>query len=76
MNTYEIIKQQMTKKSQPGTMGRSVELNDCCDLFVRIMHNLTDKGESVKTLNADDEVREALLARRGIEELRGAGVLL
>ena len=75
MNTYEIIKQQMTKKSRPGTMGRSMELNDCCDLFVRIMHNITDKEESVKTMNADDEVREALLARRGIEELRSAGVL-
>ena len=56
-------------------MGRSMELNDCCDLFVRIMHNITDKEESVKTMNADDEVREALLARRGIEELRSAGVL-
>jgi hypothetical protein len=75
MNTYEIIKQQMTKKSRPGTMGRSMELNDCCDLFVRIMHNITDKEESVKTMNADDEAREALLARRGIEELRSAGVL-
>lgn len=75
MNTYEIIKQQMTKKSRPGTMGRSMELNDCCDLFVRIMHNLTDKDESVKTMNADDEARDALLSKRGIEELRAAGVL-
>ena len=75
MNTYEIIKQQMTKKSRHGTMGRSMELNDCCDLFVRIMHNITDKEESVKTMNADDEVRDAILSRRGIEELRSAGVL-
>lgn len=56
-------------------MGRSMELNDCCDLFVKIMHNLTDKEESVKSMNADDEVRDAILSRRGIEELRSAGVL-
>lgn len=75
MNSWEIIKQEMTRNSQPGTLGRSADLNQCGDLFVKLMHNLTDKEVSVESMNKDEEVREAILNRRGIEEMKKAGVL-
>ena len=76
MNSWEIIKQELTKKSRPGTMGRNIEMNQCAELFVRLMHNLTDSEAATESMNKDDECRDGLLARRGIEELREAGVLL
>ena len=57
-------------------MGRNIEMNQCAELFVRLMHNLTDREAATESMNKDDECRDGLLARRGIEELREAGVLL
>ena len=75
MNSWEIIKTESTKNSQPKTFGRSIEINLAANLFVKIMHNLTDKDVAKKSMNEDMEVRDALLARRGIEDFRKAGVL-
>jgi len=75
MNSWEIIKAELTRKSQPGTMGRNIEMNQCAELYVRLMHNLTDQEAATESMNKDDECREGLLARRDIEELRKAGVL-
>lgn len=75
MNTWEILKKELTKSSRPDTMGRNIDVNSCATLFVKIMHNLTDREESVKSMNSDEEVKNALLARRGIQELQKAGVL-
>jgi hypothetical protein len=75
MSTYEIMKAEMTKDSRPGTMGRNMDINACCDLFVKIMNNLVDKDESVASMNTDNEVRTAILNRKGIDDLRAAGVL-
>ena len=76
MNSWEIIKQELTKKSRPGTLGRNIDMNQCAELYVRLMHNLTDREAATESMNKDDECRDGLLARRGIKELREAGVLL
>ena len=75
MNTFQIMKAMLTEDSEPGTMGRSIDVNKCCELFVAIMYNLKDKDEAVASMNADEDVRRALLARNGIKELKAAGVL-
>lgn len=75
MNSWEIIKSEMTKDSRPGTMGRNIDMNRCSELFVAIMHKLTDREVSVESMNKDDECRAGLMARGGIKELRDAGVL-
>lgn len=75
MNSWEIIKAELTKKSRPKTMGRNIEMNQCGDLFVRLMHNLNDREAATESMNKDDECRAAILSRRGIEEIREAGVL-
>lgn len=75
MNSWEIIKAELTKKSRPGTMGRNIDMNQCAELYVKIMHNLTDEKAATESMNKDGECREGILARNGIEELRKAGVL-
>jgi hypothetical protein len=75
MNSWEIIKEELTKKSRPGTMGRNIEMNQCAELYVRLMPNLADREAATESMNKDDECRAALLARSGIDELRKAGVL-
>ena len=75
MNSWEIIKNELTKTSKPKTFGRSIDINLAANLFVKIMHNLTDKDVAKKSMSEDMEVRDALLARRGIEDFRKAGIL-
>lgn len=75
MNSWEIIKQELTKTSRPGTMGRHIDMNLCGDLFVRLRHKLNDQEEATKSMNQDDECRAALLQRRNIKELREAGII-
>lgn len=75
MDSWEIIKSELTKTSKPKTFGRSIDINLAADLFVKIMYNLTDQDIAKKSMNEDMEVRDAILARRGIEDFRKAGVL-
>lgn len=75
MNSWEIIKTELTKTSSPKTLGRSIGVNLAADLFVKIMYNLTDQDIAKKSMNEDMEVRDAILARRGIEDFRKAGIL-
>jgi hypothetical protein len=74
-NSWEIIKEELTKKSTPGTMGRHIDINTCAELYVRLMHNLNDQAAASESMNKDDECRQGILARKGIEELRKSGVL-
>ena len=76
MNSWQIIKTELTKNSKPKTFGRSVDINLAADLFVKLMHSsLVDKDAAIKSMNEDMEVRDAILARCGIEDFRRAGVL-
>lgn len=75
VTSWEIIKEELTSKSRPGTIGRNIEMNQCAELYVRLMHNLTDREAATESMNKDDECREAILARPGIQELREAGVV-
>lgn len=75
MNSWEIIKEQFTRDSTPKTLGRSIAVNQAAELFVRLMPNLTDREAATELMNKDEEVRNALVHRRGIEELREAGVI-
>lgn len=74
-NSWEIIKAELIKKSRPKTLGRSIEINQAAELFVKLMYNLTDREAAVESMNRDEEVKDALMNRDGIEELRMAGVL-
>ncbi len=74
-NSWEIIKSVLVKNSRPQTMGRNIEINQCSDLFVELMNHLIDKNAAVQVFNDDSEVKDAIIARKGIEELRKAGIL-
>jgi hypothetical protein len=75
MNSWEIIKTELTKKSRPNTVGRNIELIQCSDLFMSLNYNLTDRDESLNAFNDDMEVRESLINRKGILELQKAGIM-
>ena len=74
MNSWEILKAELTKTSQPGTMGRAVDLNRCGLVFVCLRDKLTDYAEAEEAMNADEEVREAIKLYPTIEELRNFGL--
>ena len=71
MNSWNIIREYMIADTRPGTLGRMRRINEAGDLFVRVKHLLVDAEVATTALNADSEVRDALLSRRDIEELRG-----
>lgn len=75
MNSWEIIKSELTKTSKPGTMGRNIEVNQCAELFIKLMWNLNDREAATESMNKDEECREALVSRSGIEELRKTGII-
>lgn len=75
MNSWEIIKNEFVYDSKPQTLKRNIVVNQAASLFIRLRHLLVDKDAAVDCLNKDEEVREAILAKAGIDELRKAGVL-
>jgi hypothetical protein len=75
MNTWEIIKNELTRKSKPGTFGRDIDVNIAADVFFKIKQNLKDEGASMEAFNSDDEVRKAILCRKSIDELYDAGII-
>lgn len=75
MNSWEIIKNKFIDDSKPQTLKRNIVVNQAASLFVSLRHCLSDYEIAVATFNKDDEVKDALLARAGIDELRKAGVL-
>lgn len=75
MNTWEIMKKEFSKNSRPETMGRDMDINNCAHLFIKIMHNLKDREESIRVFNDDSEVKNAIISSVGIQELKEAGVL-
>ncbi len=75
-NSWLIIKTYFTKDSTEGSFGYLRQLNNASDLFIQLTHNsLVDKEESIKCFNEDKEVMDAILARRGLDELKDAGVI-
>lgn len=76
MDSWNIIKNELIKKSQPKTTGRDIVLNQCADLFIKLRNKLVDKTIATEEFNKDDELRSALINREGIEELRKSGVIL
>lgn len=77
MNSWKIIKQHFIRDTRSATVGRSRELNSAADLFVDLLDNesFSDQDAAKNAFNADDEVGEALLARKGLSELKKAGIL-
>ena len=75
MNSWEIIKANIVKGYRPGTMGRNIAMSQCAELYIALRHLLCDEEKSTSALNADEEVREALMNSRVIQELRDAGVI-
>jgi len=73
MNSWEIIRKELTKDTKPGTMGRMIALNLCSDLFIKLLAKLNDIYEATITLDADEEMREALLKWKSIEESERQG---
>lgn len=75
MNSWEIIRSKLVIDTSPGTIGRHVQINKCGNLFIALRHLLTDEKIATDALNADPEVKESIVASRGIKELQDAGVL-
>lgn len=75
MNTWQIIKTELTRDSRAGTLGRSVDINLASDLFLKLLPHIKDEDEAKASFNLGEEVREALLNRRGIKELQAAGII-
>lgn len=75
MNSWQIIRSELIGNSQPNTFGRNVKIDLASQLFIKLKNNLIDKEDSIKSFNEDDEVLDAICARKCINELRGAGVI-
>lgn len=75
--SWEIIKQYFVKlqKARVGSFGYQIALNEAIDLFMSLHDNLTDKEESLKAFNADDEVGQALLLKKDIQDFKDAGII-
>lgn len=70
MNSWEIIKHELTKGSRPGTFGRAVAMKQCADLFINLSEKLNDREAATESFNKDQEVSEAISAIVGIQVLR------
>ena len=75
MNSWEIIKSELTKKSRPKTVGRNIDMVQCAELYVKLMHKLIDRDAATESMNKDDECREGLIMRRSLKGLQDAGVI-
>jgi hypothetical protein len=75
MNSWEIIKNKFIDDSKPQTLKRNIVVNQAASLFISLRHCLSDYEIAVSAFNKDGEVRDAILAKAGIDELRKAGVL-
>ena len=75
MNSWQIIKQELTKDNKPNSLGSDIVLKQCARLFVSLEGILTDYDTAVQDMNQDMELREALLTHNHVETLRKEGVI-
>ena len=75
MNSWEIIKEHSIKSTYPGTLGRDCALLQSGELFILLLPKLIDEEEATKSMDADAEMKIAVMREREIEELRKAGVI-
>ena len=69
MNAWDKIKTEMTKHTRPGSAGYQVELNRATNVFVAILPHLKNRQAEEDAFNADKEVAEALLNRKGLIDI-------
>ena len=76
MNSWEIIKEQMTRKEYAaGSFGRLMQVNDAADMLIALSDNLKDQDAALDLFNADEEVIKAASTRGMREKLRDTGVI-
>ena len=76
MNSWEIIKQEVTKGREPDTLYYSVAINLGGQIFIGLQHHLKDWKKAAAAFNTDAEVAKALTALPLIRELRTCGYKL
>ena len=75
MNSWQIIKTALTKDSRPKTFGYTCKVNEAAELLITLRGYLKDAKESIEAFNHDDEVRDAILSRGEIKEMKDAGII-
>ena len=70
-NTWEVLKEQMTKGKTPRSSGYVMALNRASDLFVALQTEdlICDSVQAVVAFNDDRELTSAILQRKQLEEL-------
>ena len=69
MNSWQIIRAAFVSDTRPGTVGHYFELNRALDLYMKLRSILVDAAESTDALNAEPDVKKAVLARGALAEL-------
>lgn len=63
MNSWEILKEELTKGTRLDTTQRVMYINQASKLFIKLRAVLSDFDIATKSFNADEEVGDALRRR-------------
>lgn len=74
MNSWEIIKEALTKESRPGSVGWEIQAIKAAELFLKLQPQLRDWYEAASDFNADERVRQALINSSVYTLLREDGI--
>jgi len=74
MSSWKIIKTWVVN-GRPGTVGHITDTLKACDLFLSLENKLKDWPDASKDFDEDSDVTNALLNRRGILDMKEAGIL-
>lgn len=64
MNSWEIVKEELTKDAMPNSIGYTMDVNKAAKIFIKLKDVLNDFDIAVKTFNADAQVGKALRQKR------------
>ena len=63
MNSWDLIRKTFCDDKQPGSLGYKAALNQAAILYMDLEINISDRVESSKAFEADEELTHALLMR-------------
>jgi hypothetical protein len=66
------IRKVVTKDTIPGSMGELKKIAEGVEIYIALRPFLNDIDESIKTFNNDEVVRNALVNRQFIKDVRDA----
>ena len=69
MTAWKAIRDEMTKRSRPGSAGYHADLIRAVDVFLAVLPHLEDQAGEQAAFNEDAELTQALLMRGNLEKI-------